>query len=68
VKGCTKLCSDLLEKIRLDQIREDAELARRPNAAQIGSSLQKSLAGALEREKELRERVKQLELAAAAKA
>lgn len=52
----------------LANVKEDAEFARMPNAAEIGSSLQKSLAGALEREKELRERVKELEQAAAAKA
>ena len=56
-----KLSEDLIENIRLEQAKEDAELAKRPNAAEIGGTLQKRLAAALEREKQLRERVNELD-------
>ena len=55
------LCEQLLGDFERQQAKEDAELAKRPNAAEIAGTLQTRLAGALEREKRLQERVKELE-------
>jgi hypothetical protein len=43
------------------QAEKDAELASRPNAAQIAGTLQKRLSAILEREERLRKRVEELE-------
>jgi hypothetical protein len=66
------LIGKLQDDFHVKQAKEDAELAARPDAAQIAATLQDSLQGALEREamwkrqvEELRERVKELESSAA---
>lgn len=63
-----RVCKQFLENCQRQQAEEDAELARRPDAAQIGGSLQRSLTEALRRESvlqqtvtELRGRIKELQ-------
>jgi hypothetical protein len=56
-----ELIGDLLADFEAKEAKENAELAARPDAAKIGATLQRSLASALEREKRLKERVKELE-------
>jgi polyhydroxyalkanoate synthesis regulator phasin len=63
-----ELLDRLLDDFHAEQAEEDAKLAARPDAAQIGATLQNTLKGALEREamwknqvEALRERVKELE-------
>jgi hypothetical protein len=70
-----RLCEKLLDQFHQKQAQEDAALAARPDAAQIASTLQNRLAGALEREAmwkrqvdALRVRVDELESKGAAKA
>jgi hypothetical protein len=62
------LIQELLDEMDAEQADEDAELAARPDAAQIGATLQHSLKAALDREEmwkkqagALRERVRELE-------
>jgi hypothetical protein len=50
----------LLDKIHKKEAAKNAELARRPDAANIAATLQNRLASAVEREKQLREQVRQL--------
>jgi hypothetical protein len=60
----TAKCMALIEKLLADNRKkamENAEITRKPNAAEVGASLQRSLADALEREKRLQEKVKALE-------
>jgi len=45
--------SEEIRKFEAEQAAEDAELAKRPDAAAIGASLQNALKGALEREAKL---------------
>jgi len=54
------LCREMLDRLNAELAAEDAELAKRPDAAAIGASLQKSLAEALRREAVLRDEVKEL--------
>jgi hypothetical protein len=51
----------LLGKLHEEQRREDLELASRPDAAQIGGTLQKALTEALRREQVLQDRLAELE-------
>jgi hypothetical protein len=64
------LYDELLDGFDEERRKEDAELAKRPDAAQLGASLQHALNASLEREKiskttveKLRKRVKELEVA-----
>jgi hypothetical protein len=58
-----QLIEEILKGNHEKLAQEDAEFASRPDAAQVGATLQTRLAGALEREKELRRRVEELERA-----
>jgi hypothetical protein len=62
------LCKSCLANETAKQAQEDAELATRPNAAQIGATLQAQLREALNREKELRINVEAKERSARAEA
>lgn len=55
------LIDRILDDCNKEQAREDAMLAKRPDAAEIGGTLQKRLTEALEREERLRKRVEELE-------
>lgn len=54
------LVERLLDGFHAEQAEEDAKLAARPDAAQIGATLQNSLKGALEREEILQRQVNSL--------
>lgn len=56
-----KLINGLLDGFHEQEARENAELARQPNAAAFAATLQNRLADALEREKQLLARIKKLE-------
>jgi hypothetical protein len=56
-----KLLDEAIDGFEEEQAREDALLAARPDAAQVAATLQNRLAGALEREQRLRQRVEELE-------
>jgi hypothetical protein len=62
------LCEVWLDDYHVQEAKENAELARKPNAAEFAATLQNSLAGVLEREKRLQDRVKELEHNGKAKA
>jgi hypothetical protein len=55
------LIKRLLGKLHEQQRQEDLELASRPNAAEIGGTLQKALTEALRREQVLQDRLAELE-------
>ncbi|MBY0525063.1 MAG: hypothetical protein K2R98_16785 [Gemmataceae bacterium] len=56
------LIQRLLDECHAETAAEDARLAARPDAANIGASLQRSLNESLEREKMLQARIKKLEV------
>jgi len=58
---CVELARGLIHDILAQQAEEDAELAKRPNAAEFAATLQKRLAATLEREKRLQDRIAELE-------
>ena len=58
---CVALAEGLIAKLVEKQRAEDREFAKRPDAAQVGATLQKTLREALAREEKLVARVKELE-------
>lgn len=59
-ESAIRLCELCLEDYERQRAEEDAELARRPDAAQIGATLQATLTEALRRESVLRQTVDKL--------
>jgi hypothetical protein len=62
------LIEEFFEQHQRGLAEADAKLAARPDAAQLGATLQKRLAETLDREKQLRERIAEFERKEAAKA
>jgi hypothetical protein len=61
------LLDEQLARFAAEQARQDAELAARPNTAEFAATLRNRLAGALDREERLRQRVEELERHGAAR-
>jgi hypothetical protein len=55
------LIGNLLKQRETERAQEDAEFAKRPDAAHLGATLQQKLRASLDREERLRRRVEELE-------
>jgi hypothetical protein len=61
IERIMKMSQQFLDEMAAIEAQENAEFASRPNAAEIGATLQKRLTKVMEREEKLMERVKELE-------